>query len=174
MKPAAEDVLQMWPVSRRVGFLALTNSKRTRASKGPTDRRASRERTSHTMKLTTKHAVACIMLVSCLAAPVIAGPYEDASAAYVSGRYAVALRLWQPMADQGLSGAQHGLGLLYDKGRGVTQDFVLAYMWFDLSAAQGNRSAVISRDAAARRMSPTQIAEAQKLVREWQGEGSNE
>ena len=119
------------------------------------------------MKLAIRHAVAAIILVSSLAAPVAAGPYEDASAAYVGGRYEVALRLWQPMADQGLSGAQYGIGLMYDKGRGVTQNFVLAHKWFDLSAAQGNQSAVLSRDAAARRMSPTEITEAKKLAREW-------
>ena len=50
------------------------------------------------------------------------------------------LRLWRPLADQGVNGAQYGLGLMYDKGRGVSQDFVHAHMWFDLSAAQGNQN----------------------------------
>ena len=48
-------------------------------------------------------------------------------------------------------------------------------MWFDLSAAQGEQNAVIGRDKAARSMIPAQIAEAQKLAREWKptwGEGN--
>jgi hypothetical protein len=40
-------------------------------------------------------------------------------------------------------------------------------MWFELSAAQGDQTAVTDRDAAARRMTQEQIAEAQKLAREW-------
>jgi uncharacterized protein len=40
-------------------------------------------------------------------------------------------------------------------------------MWFELSAAQDNQSAVSNRDAAAQRMTPEQIAEAQKLAHEW-------
>jgi TPR repeat protein len=117
-------------------------------------------------------APAAALLVSSFAASVAAGPYEDASAAYASGRYEIALRLWRPLAIQGLAGAQFGLGLMYDKGRGVSQDFVLAHMWFDLSAAQGAQGAAAARDQVARHMAATQIAEAQKLAREWQGEGA--
>lgn len=117
---------------------------------------------------------AVVLLATRFTVSVAAGPYEDASAAYVSGHYAVAMRLWQPMADQGDSDAQYGLGLMYDKGRGVTQNFVLAHMWFDLSAAQGNQSAAKDRDLAARRMSAVQVAEAQKLAREWHKDEGHE
>ena len=65
------------------------------------------------------------------------------------------------------SWAQTNLGVKYARGQGVPQDYITAYMWFDLSAAQGDQAAVSDRDAAARRMTPAQIAEAQKLVREW-------
>jgi hypothetical protein len=40
-------------------------------------------------------------------------------------------------------------------------------MWFNLSAAQGEQKAVEDRDKVAQRMTPAQIAEAQKLAREW-------
>ena len=123
------------------------------------------------MTITPKLAFAsAVALVLSLAAPAFAGPYEDASAAYIKGEYATALRLWRPLANQGMNGAQYGLGLMYDKGRGVPQDFVHAHMWFDLSAAQGNQSALTSRDTAARRMTAAQVAEAQKLAREWHEE----
>ena len=59
------------------------------------------------------------------------------------------------------------LGLMYVNGQGVPQDFVLAYMWLNLSATQGFQSAIKNRDIVARRMTPAQIAEAQKLAREW-------
>jgi hypothetical protein len=63
--------------------------------------RAARERRSQTMKLTLKHALAAIILVLSFAAPVAAGPYEDAVAAFGRGDYATALRLIRPLADQG-------------------------------------------------------------------------
>jgi tetratricopeptide (TPR) repeat protein len=69
-------------------------------------------------------------------------------------RYAEAVKWYRKAADQGLGDAQFNLGLLYAKGRGVPRDYVQAYMWFELSAAQDDQSAVSNRDAAARRMTP--------------------
>jgi uncharacterized protein len=91
---------------------------------------------------------------------------------YVSGRgvpqdYAEAMKWYRLAADQGHAGGQYSVGHLYADGRGVPQDYVLAYMWFNLSAAQGDQFAVESRDVVAKRMTPAQIAEAQKLSREW-------
>jgi hypothetical protein len=40
-------------------------------------------------------------------------------------------------------------------------------MWFNLSAANGEKQGAELRDALARRMTPAQIAEAQKLARQW-------
>ena len=53
------------------------------------------------------------------------------------------------------------------EGRGVPEDYVLAHMWFNLAAAQSEELAVSGRDIVARRMTPAQIAEAQRLAREW-------
>ena len=119
------------------------------------------------MKLALKHAIAAILLMLSFAAPVAAGPFEDAVAAHGRGDYATALRLWRPLADQGNAHAQFNLGAMYANGQGVPQDYVRAHMWFNLSAAQGNQGAAKNRDIAARRMTPAQIAEAQKLASEW-------
>jgi hypothetical protein len=40
--------------------------------------------------------------------------------------------------------------------------------WFNLSAMQGDQGAARNRDTAERYMTPAQIAETQKLAREWQ------
>jgi uncharacterized protein len=40
-------------------------------------------------------------------------------------------------------------------------------MWFNLAAATGSKFATEARDDIAARMTPAQIAEAQKLAREW-------
>jgi uncharacterized protein len=76
--------------------------------------------------------------------------------------------------------AQHRLGVLFLKGEGVPQDFVEAHRWFNLAAANeppgDDRDRFSkSREAVAGKMTPAQIAEAQKLAREWRpGAGSEE
>lgn len=67
----------------------------------------------------------------------LAGPVEDANAAYERGDFAAALRLLKPLADQGDAAAQFNLGILYDRGQGVAPDFVEAARWYRLSADQG-------------------------------------
>ena len=65
--------------------------------------------------------------------------------------------------------AQLYLGQCYVKGEGVPKDFVLGYAWRNLAAARGVQGATKARDTVARKMSPQQIAEAQRYSREWQG-----
>jgi hypothetical protein len=82
--------------------------------------------------------------------------------------YAEAMKWYRLAADQGERRAQANLGLMYDKGLGVDKDHVRAHMWLNLAAAQGDKLSGKYRDAIAReRMTPAQIAEAQKLAREW-------
>jgi TPR repeat protein len=119
------------------------------------------------MNLTLKHVAAAIILVLGFAASAAAGPLENADAALKRRDYATAVRLNRPLAEQGNANAQYNLGTFYDNGLGVPQDKVRAYMWFSLSAAQGREGAAALRDLIARRMTPAQIAEAQKLAREW-------
>ena len=44
-------------------------------------------------------------------------------------------------------------------------------MWYNLAAAQGEKYARVSLDGLAKQMTPAQIAEAQKLAREWKLKG---
>ena len=80
---------------------------------------------------------------------------------------AQAVRWYRLAAEQGNAGAQTNLGLLYDNGDGVPEDDVFAYMWYNLSAAQGNETARSNKDEIEQRMTREQIAEAQRLSREW-------
>jgi TPR repeat protein len=125
------------------------------------------KRETPTMMLTLHHALAVIVIALSLVAPGSAGPLEDADAAIKRRDYPTAVRLIRPLAEQGDANAQYTLGVFYDNGLGVPQDKVTAYMWLNLSAAQGRDGAAAFRDLIARRMTPAQIAEAQKLAREW-------
>ena len=80
---------------------------------------------------------------------------------------AEAVRWYRLAAEQGFDGAQNNLGRMYSAGEGVPEDLVNAYMWFNLSAAQGDEVARLNKDTTAGRMTREQIAEAQRLSREW-------
>jgi uncharacterized protein len=61
---------------------------------------------------------------------------------------------------------------MYAKGQGVPQDDVLAHMWFNLAAsrfedATRRQKAVDTRDEMTAKMTPAQIAEAQRMARQW-------
>jgi len=192
------------------------------------------------MNVTFKAAVAALILAVAFARSVAAGPLEDALEAAERRDYATAIRLWRPLADQGEVDAQYNLGVMYDKGQGVTRDYavavswfrkaadqgsasaqvslgvmyenglgvpqdfttaaswyrraadqgdtraqlnlgfmyengwgvtqnhVTAHMWFSLAAARGDRDAARNRDIAAAKLTPAQIAKAQRLFREWE------
>lgn len=195
------------------------------------------------MKNAGKALIVGLLFVTGFAAQVVAGPFEDAGAAYRKGDYATALRLIRPLAEQGNPVAQHNLGIMYAKGQGVVRNFneaarwyrksaaqgyakaqthlgfiyakgrgvqqnyaeavkwfrmaaeqgvaraqfslglfyengqgvrqddVLAYMWYNLAASQPRnryqKLAVKTRNRVAAKMTPVQIAQAQKLAREW-------
>ena len=73
---------------------------------------------------------------------------------------------YRKAAEQGHAKAQSNLGVMYANGEGVPEDDVQAYAWINLSAAQGNETAEQARTVLRKRMTPAQIAEAQKLSRE--------
>lgn len=72
-----------------------------------------------------------------LSAPCLAGPAEDADAAYKRGDYASAIRLYRPLADQGDARAQNSLGRMYLRGQGASKDYPSAMKWFRRAAALG-------------------------------------
>ena len=78
-----------------------------------------------------------------------------------------AAKWYRKSADQGLAVAQGLLGAGYLKGEGVPKDFVMAYMWINLSEAGGFTNATALRKLIESKMTSEQIAEAQKLSREW-------
>ncbi len=106
------------------------------------------------------------LVVVLVAAPAWAD-FKAGKEAYLRGDYATALKEWRPLAEQGDALAQYNLGVMYFMGRGVPQDDVQARMWLNLAAAQGHEPARKYRDRLAEVMTPAQVAEAQRLAREW-------
>ena len=91
---------------------------------------------------------------------------------YENGRgvpqdYAEALKWFRLAAEQGYARAQYNLGFMYYNGEGVPQDYVQAHMWWNLAASKGNENGRKNRDIIAKKMTPVQITEAQRIAREW-------
>jgi TPR repeat protein len=107
----------------------------------------------------------------------LAGEQRDALAQYLLGLmyakgrgvtqdYKTAVKWYTLAAGQGSSAAQSNLGVMYAFGKGVQKNYVLAHMWGNISASNGEKSGAKLRNDFEKIMTPSQIAEAQKLARE--------
>lgn len=88
--------------------------------------------------------------------------------------YAEAVKWYRRAAEQGHPTAQYNLGCMCAEGRGVPQDQVHALKWFILAVAgftesdrKKLKSTVNNRNVIAAKLTPAQIAEAERLAREW-------
>jgi len=86
--------------------------------------------------------------------------------------YKEAFRWYRASAVQENSSAQGSLGAMYRKGLGLPQDYIQAHMWYNLATAnseldQERKLWAKNRDSIAKMMTAEQIAEAQRLAREW-------
>jgi TPR repeat protein len=90
----------------------------------------------------------------------------------VTQNYGEALKWLRPAADQGYAVAQYNLGIAYANALGVPQNYIQAHMWLNLAVANTTEKvtrseAARNRDILATKMTPDQIAEAQRLASEW-------
>jgi TPR repeat protein len=89
----------------------------------------------------------------------------------------VAVGWYRKAAEQGNALAQFILGVELGDGRGVRRDLVQSHKWLNLAVAGfGERDAkrrdvaISGRNLAESKMTPNQIAEAQRLAQEWLAE----
>ena len=82
-----------------------------------------------------------------------------------------AVAWYRKAAEQGHEWAQVLLAVFYANGEGVPQDYVQAHKWSNLVASRSvgrvNDAAVLFRGSMEEKLTPDQIAEAQRLAREW-------
>jgi len=91
---------------------------------------------------------------------------------YLKGRgvardEAEAVKWFRKAAAQNLAEAQNNLGVCYTNGDGVLKDEVEGYKWFLLAASQGSERAKRKVSAVETWLTRQQIAEGQKLAREF-------
>jgi TPR repeat protein/S1-C subfamily serine protease len=78
-----------------------------------------------------------------------------------------AVKWWRKAAEHDLKMAQYNLAISYSDGDGVARDYVQAYKWAILAAVHRVRFAKETADGLERKLSKSQIAEGQKLAREF-------
>jgi uncharacterized protein len=59
---------------------------------------------------------------------------------------------------------------MYYNGNGVLEDYAKAHMWFNLVVVNGSENGGKAGDLIVKEMTSDQIAEAQKMAREWMEE----
>ena len=86
--------------------------------------------------------------------------------------YQEAVRWYRLAAEQGDAQAQYNLAGRYAIGQGVREDYVQAHKWINLAASRTTTGEAeyyrSMRDKLEEQMTASQIAEAQRLAREWQ------
>jgi len=81
--------------------------------------------------------------------------------------YTSAFRWYLHSAKHGYRKAQHRLGTMYARGVGVTRNYIEAYAWCKVSAAQHSRRAIFKLRKIEPYLSTEQIAKARKLSRQY-------
>ena len=85
---------------------------------------------------TIRHLILTAVLLAGLTEPAWAG-WNEASFAFRHGDYETAFREFKPLAEQGHADAQTNIGLLYENGQGVPQNYGEAVKWYRKAAEQG-------------------------------------
>jgi len=83
--------------------------------------------------------------------------------------------LWySKAADQGVDKAQNNLRVMYANGQGVPKDYIQAIKWFHIAKARGVVVAGRNSQFAEAMVTPAQIAEGERMEREWLSEHQSE
>ena len=70
--------------------------------------------------------------------------------------------------------AQARIGRVYERGLGVEKDDVSAYVWFSVAAANGSNEATWEKQSVAKRLTSSQLAEAQQRSERCMTSGSED
>jgi uncharacterized protein len=85
----------------------------------------------------SKIATVIVLAFVLAGGPVFAKRPFDRTRAFAKDDYVVTTKL-MPRAERGDANAQAQLGFMYEHGRGVPQDYVIAVYWYAAAAGQGH------------------------------------
>ncbi len=81
--------------------------------------------------------------------------------------YRKAARLFLVAAEDGHFKPQYYLGVMYQKGQGVPQNYVLAHMWINIACRYGATDWEKIREEIEELLTPEQIERAQDMAVKW-------
>jgi len=87
-----------------------------------------------------------------------------AEGALARGDYAGAREILVPLAQGGNTQAQTRLAEMYASGKGVSRNYIQAYIWYSLATRGGSTTAPAERDRMARLMQPAEVKQADEVV----------
>ena len=90
--------------------------------------------------------------------------YEEGKG--VPQNYKNAVNWYRLAAEEGCADARNNLGAMYAFGRGVVKDFAYAHMWGKFAASNGAKDIGKVRDYVEKKITPSQLKNAQDLIRE--------
>ena len=89
--------------------------------------------------------------------------YKIATRAYRAGDYATALMYLRPLAEQNHKKAQGTLGWMYEAGKGVRRDYIMAFVWYDVAVANGHKKAHRNRYSVESKLDEDELKKARAL-----------
>ena len=89
--------------------------------------------------------------------------YKIATRAYRAGDYATALMYLRPLAKQNHKKAQGTLGWMYEAGKGVGRDYIMAFVWYNLAVTNGHKKARRNRNNVESKLNEDEFKKAQAL-----------
>lgn len=98
--------------------------------------------------------------------------YYDGWRAHDAGDYAKAALEWRKAARSGDVRSQFRLGELYERGRGVAKDPVLALMWYRVADRSGYAEAGLAGTLLQHKMARAQVMRAKLLADQWKRPGT--
>ena len=107
-------------------------------------------------------ALSCFLMM--LAAPISAHDFQKGLEAAQSGDFETALKEWKHLAESGHSCAQNNLSLMYYNGHVALADYIMAHMWYNLGAANGNEIGAENREIIAKEMTSEDISKAEAMA----------
>ncbi len=88
------------------------------------------------MKPSAVRSLLFILLIPLLGVAQAAANYNTGALYFANGDYNTAMQIWAPLAREGNPAAQYSIGLLYDQGKGVKKDPVMALKYFKAAVKQ--------------------------------------
>lgn len=96
-----------------------------------------------------------------------AADYYEGLRAFDARNYSKAADLWGVSAKSGDAKSQFRLGQLYENGRGVAKNHVLAYFWYSLAAKSDDHDAGLAAIFLKEKMTESQVRQGGRLVAGW-------